>query len=179
MSGKCFSKTELLFLVSNLEAQSLDIQYCRKKKLKVWDSHELWNTQSPEQITPSPMHWSLLLEFYYLAFLWERAFENKTRGNLTKAGQQKLCLVSIPSSWVVTELVQQPQNKSNESCELGLTSASSCKTLSCLSAKAATAPCRNSPVNCLLNKGFLLMGGFFTQPSRFSHLIGQEYSILA
>lgn len=123
------------------------------------------------------MHWSLLLEFYYLAFLWVRAFENKTRGNLTKADQQKSCWVSIPSSWVVTELVQQLQNKPNEQCELGLTSASSCKTLSCLSAEAAS--CRNSPVNCLLNKGFLLMWGFLAQLSRFNHLIGQEYSILA
>lgn len=32
MSGKCFSKTESLFLVSNLEAQSLEIQYCKISK---------------------------------------------------------------------------------------------------------------------------------------------------
>lgn len=32
VSGKRFSKAEFLFLFSNLEAQSLDIQYCKKKK---------------------------------------------------------------------------------------------------------------------------------------------------
>lgn len=178
MSGKCFSKTEFLFLVSNLEAQSLDIQYCKKKKnnfFKVWDSRELWNIQSPEQIPLSPMHLSLLLEFYYLAFLWVRAFVNKTRGNLIS----KNCVgfQSLPAGWLQSSSSSYRMNPINSGSWvlLLLQVARHCPAFQ-LRLQPHPAGILQSTVS---KKGFLLMWGFFTQPSRFSHLIGQEYSILA
>lgn len=177
MSGKCFSKIEFLFLVFNLEAQCLDFQYCKNFffsfKFEIHMSSETSRTNP--SLTYALISLSRILLFSF--FLVSEGFWKQNMWEFDQSRSAKIVLGFNPFQLggyracpAATELIQRKLSW----VLLVLQAARYCP--------AFQPRLQLHPAGILqwmsLKKGIFAYVGFF-YTTRFNHLIGQEYSILA